>query len=256
MPAVLFVFSVIMLIYFIRHDLVDYQAFRRLTATKDRQRRYRTWIATGFLLFFLYPLLGLAVLHQITAPIHFPSRFGPAALALRSHLPVGQNITALLAGAGSSVVAGILLGIFLASRRKRPRPPLVLGSVEPLMPRNKAELVHTAALSLNAGLSEEVFFRLFLPLLAIELHVDWLAAFLLAALLFGVTHIYQGPLGVAATTVLGLLFTVVYLASGSLWVAAGLHAGLDLVHLVVRPGIGMYCARRPPTPDDAPPASS
>ncbi|MGH9598223.1 MAG: CPBP family intramembrane glutamic endopeptidase [Terracidiphilus sp.] len=256
MPAVLFVLSIVMLVYFIRHDLADYQAFCRLTATKDRQRRYRAWIATGFLLFFLYPLLGLAVLHQIAAPIHFPSRFGPAALALRSHLPVGQYITAFLVGAGSSVVAGILLGIFLASRRKRTRWPLALGRIEPLMPRNKSELVHTAALSLNAGLSEEVFFRLFLPLLAMELHFGWLAAFLLAALLFGVTHIYQGAIGVAATTVLGLLLTAVYLASGSLWVAAGLHAGLDLVNIVVRPGIGMYCAPHPSTPDSEPPASS
>ncbi len=252
MPAILLVFSLIVLVCFVIHDAADYRALRLLTVTEDRQRRYRAWTATSFVLFFLYPLLGLALLHRLSDSIHFPPQFEIAKLALRSHLPIGEHAADFLMGFGGAVVVGILVGIFLSSRLQHSRRPLMLESVEPLMPRNRAEITHTAALSLNAGLSEEVFFRLFLPLLFMELHFGWLTAFLLAALLFGLVHLYQGALGVVSTTILGLLFTAVYLISGNLWVAAGLHAALDLVQLVVRPGLRMLSARCHATPDDSP----
>ncbi len=251
MSAVLFALSIALLVFFVRRDLAEYNAFRLLTATRDRQRHYRIWVATGFILFFLYPLLGLACIHRTAALRHFPVELAPAALALRSHMPSGDGGKAVLYGFLASLTAGLLLGIFLAPRLRRSRRSLVLESVEPLMPRNPAELAHTAALSLNAGLSEEVFFRLFLPMLGLQLHFAWLASLLLAGLLFGLVHIYQGVAGVVSTTMLGLFLTVAYLLSGSLWLAVGLHIGLDLIQVVVRPGLRMYYAQRVAKPDDA-----
>jgi membrane protease YdiL (CAAX protease family) len=53
--------------------------------------------------------------------------------------------------------------------------------------------------------------------------------------MFGVAHLYQGWIGVIATTLAGLLFTGVYLATGNIWIAALLHSLLNLQALWLRP---------------------
>jgi membrane protease YdiL (CAAX protease family) len=105
------------------------------------------------------------------------------------------------------------------------------------MPCNWPETAHTAVLSLNAGLGEELYFRLLLPLLLTAVIGNALAAFLIATLLFGAVHAYQGVVGVVATTVLGAVFTCIYLITGTIWIPVALHAALDLLSLVVRPTI-------------------
>jgi len=103
------------------------------------------------------------------------------------------------------------------------------------MPRNRAETAHTAVLALNAGFGEELFFRLLLPLLLTLVLRNALAAFAIAAAIFGAIHLYQGVVGVLATALLGAAFAVLYLWTGSLWIAMGAHASVDLLSLVVRP---------------------
>ena len=61
------------------------------------------------------------------------------------------------------------------------------------------------------------------------------ASFLLMAEELEKGEAVPGPVGVAATTVLGLVFTTVYLGTGSLFTAIVAHAGLDLFNAVVRP---------------------
>ena len=60
-------------------------------------------------------------------------------------------------------------------------------------------------------------------------------AFALAAIVFGLAHLYQGLVGVVATTAVGVLLTAFYLASGSIWIAVLVHGAIDLVGLVLRP---------------------
>jgi membrane protease YdiL (CAAX protease family) len=110
-----------------------------------------------------------------------------------------------------------------------------LGDIEPLMPRNGAETGWAALLSINAGLSEECFFRLLLPLLLTSLLHNPLLAFGIATVLFGLVHLYQGVAGVVMTTLVGVVMAGLYLWTGDLWVAIAVHAGLDLFGLVVRP---------------------
>ena len=110
-----------------------------------------------------------------------------------------------------------------------------LGDFSALLPRNRAELAHAAALSINAGLTEELFFRLTLPLLFVLVIGNVWVAFALAAIVFGLAHLYQGLVGVVATTAVGVLLTAFYLASGSIWIAVLVHAAIDLVGLVLRP---------------------
>jgi membrane protease YdiL (CAAX protease family) len=56
-------------------------------------------------------------------------------------------------------------------------------------------------------------------------------------------HVYQGWIGVVATTVLGLVFTGLYLATGALALPVALHAAIDLMALVVRPTLMRIAAR-------------
>jgi membrane protease YdiL (CAAX protease family) len=105
------------------------------------------------------------------------------------------------------------------------------------MPRNAAESGWAALLSLNAGLSEELMFRLVLPLLLAGLLHHVLLAFVIATIAFGLMHLYQGVAGVLATTLLGAVFVCLYLWTGSLWITMATHAGLDVFALVLRPNL-------------------
>jgi uncharacterized protein len=83
--------------------------------------------------------------------------------------------------------------------------------------------------------SEELFFRLFLPLAVAAATGSDLVGFTVATLLFGFAHRYQGWSGMLATGAAGALLAAIYLASGAIWVAAALHAILNLNGLVLRP---------------------
>ncbi len=113
----------------------------------------------------------------------------------------------------------------------------MLGDIAPLLPRNGAESAHAAVLSLNAGLSEELFFRLLLPLLLVLTLHNSGVAFIVAAIVFGLVHLYQGWVGVLVTTAMGLMLTALYLATRSIWVVVGVHALFDLFGLVLRPAL-------------------
>jgi uncharacterized protein len=143
----------------------------------------------------------------------------------------------LLPALAGGVAGGTVIGALLARRRWRRtgrRGPM-LGEIGWIEPRNRRELVWTTLLSLLAGVSEEVFFRLALPLLATLATGSLLVGQVVALAAFGAVHRYQGPTGIVATTMLGALFAALYLASGSLWLAMLAHVLVDLNSLVIRP---------------------
>jgi uncharacterized protein len=231
--------------YFVRNDAADYAAFKLLTQTAGRQRRYRIWTLKSFLIFSGTTLLGLSLLGRLQALALLPPEFSGLAGTLRSSLG-GRHLpgTAFLTGFGSALLVGIIAGAIIGGLRGRKTNTVMLGDIEPLMPRNGAETLHTALLSLNAGLSEELFFRLLLPLLLTLLLGNAISACVLAILLFGIIHAYQGWVGVAATTVLGAALTALYVWTGNIWIAAGAHALLDIVGLVIKPSIARLFAPR------------
>ncbi|WP_375250389.1 CPBP family intramembrane glutamic endopeptidase, partial [Sphingomonas sp.] len=132
---------------------------------------------------------------------------------------------------GGIVAGGTIIGLV---ERWRGRP-FGLGDVEAVMPRTPRELGWGVILSLTAGVMEEGYFRLLLPLLATLATGSAVVGFGLATLLFGAAHRYQGWKGMIATAVTGALLAAVYLASGALWVAIALHVAIDLNALVARP---------------------
>jgi len=193
------------------------------------------WVLKSFLRFAVGSILCLLILGRLGAINSLPVEFQGLAARANSVLPTSKLPgPGFLIGFGGAVLAGALGGVLIMTRLKTAKP-LTLGDIEPIMPRNRAETAYTTLLALNAGFSEELFFRLLLPLLLTLVLRNAIAAFVIAAMIFGLVHIYQGIAGVLATTVLGALLTGIYLWSGSLWIAMGAHTSIDLLGLVVRP---------------------
>jgi membrane protease YdiL (CAAX protease family) len=235
LKLLLLVVSVAVLWWFVRNDASEYAAFKRLTDTADRQRYYRKWVLKSFLCFFGTSIVSLLILRALPSLITLPADFIPLAAKLGAVMPTtGLLDKSFLIGiAVAAMVIGILLGVLMAKKLKTSHA--TLGDIEPLMPRNAAETGWTALLSLNAGLSEECFFRLLLPLLLTGLLHNPLWAFAIATILFGLVHFYQGVVGVVMTALVGAVMAGLYLWTGDLWIAIAAHAGLDLFGLVVRP---------------------
>ena len=250
LAAVLLVALLAALAWMSWRDLAEYAQFKTFTDTRDRRRIYRSWLAKGFALFVVASLAVLALLGRLHAVVAEPPEFGALTRQVRSLMPISELMTsgvssALLGGlVGGVLLGGVLAGV--AARRNSPASGgLMIGDFSALLPRNGAETALTTALSINAGIGEELFFRLLLPLLAAAVTGDAAVAFAVATIAFGLAHIYQGWVGVAGTTLIGAVLASVYLATGELWIAMVAHAGLDLLSLVVRPTIARAIARRP-----------
>jgi uncharacterized protein len=234
--------------WFVRDDVAEYAAFKLFTETADRQRRYRVWVLKSFLLFSGLTVTALAILGRLGSLSTLPPELAALSQTLRSVVTTHDLSAGFLAGFLGAVVVGVAAGGAVAAMAAKRKPvtskAVVVGDIEALMPRNGAETAHTALLSLNAGLSEELFFRLLLPLLLTMVLGNAVAAFVGAAIVFGLVHVYQGWIGVLATTILGLVLTALYLWTGSIWIAIGAHALLDLMGLVVRPTVGRLITLR------------
>ena len=234
LPNALLLITLMALVWFLKGDLLGYRRLKRLPNTVSRQKTYRLWIAKAAIAFVLPAIVGLAVLGRLDALATVP----PELDGLRILLPSfeGYSGAVLFGMMGGGALAGLAIGAFFATRRHwRVLKPI--GNVGSLLPRNRSEIAHAAAMSIAAGVSEELAFRLFLPLLLALVTGSATVAFALALGIFGAMHRYQGWVGVIATTVVGALMTAIYLMTGSLWLAMALHALIDLNSLVLRPAL-------------------
>jgi membrane protease YdiL (CAAX protease family) len=238
MYAALLIAVLLLLAAFVRNDIADYAAFKTLTDTQARQRAFGRWTAKAFAFFGLGSLAMLLLIGRIEALWRLPPEFAGTAAAVSRRLAGdggSDGATGFILGVSGALVAGALGGALLARWRRGTAAGPVLGDIEPLFPRNAAERRWTALLAANAGPSEELFFRLMLPLLFALATGNALFGFAAASLIFGIAHLYQGWKGVLGTTVAGLLFAGIYLASGSIWLPALLHALVNLNSLWLRP---------------------
>jgi membrane protease YdiL (CAAX protease family) len=133
-----------------------------------------------------------------------------------------------------SVGLAILVVVILVQRRRAladadavVRLREQLRNIERMMPRSDLEARWFNRLSITAGICEELLYRGYL-LWYLGAWLPWLPAFLIAALIFGLGHAYQGPRGIALTTGVGLLMSAIYFATGSLLVSMTFHALMDL----------------------------
>ena len=103
-----------------------------------------------------------------------------------------------------------------------------LGDVVFLIPRTRRELGWFRAVSVNAGITEELVFRGFL-LWYLEPYVGLGWAAVLAVVAFTLGHAYQGVANVPALALASACFVGLYLWSGSLLLPMVVHALVDIM---------------------------
>jgi membrane protease YdiL (CAAX protease family) len=101
-----------------------------------------------------------------------------------------------------------------------------------LLPGSARERAWFGLLSVSAGIGEELAYRGYV-IGTLTLVMSPVAAAAVSSVVFGVLHVYQGPLGMMRTASLGALLAWGLLGSGSLWPAVAAHALLDVILGVV-----------------------
>ncbi|MDR2197054.1 MAG: CPBP family intramembrane metalloprotease [Coriobacteriales bacterium] len=97
--------------------------------------------------------------------------------------------------------------------------------VASMIPRTKKEKTWWFFLSASAGICEEIVWRGFLYFLLIAVFPSWPIAVVIvvASIVFGAGHLYQGPTGFVKTSLVGVLLGCLYVATGSLLPGILLH---------------------------------
>ncbi len=209
----------------------------RLLPRMEGGAPYMVWALRLWPAFGLPALAALLLLGRGGALATIPPEFGPAAAWVRRFVLV-EPWSVLL-----GLLLGAALGALLAWRKLRRGRRLAQLGRPPRLPRAGRELPAAALLALSAGVAEELYFRLALPLLIALVSGSAVLGFAVAAAAFGAVHRYQGPVGMLVTGLVALLLTAVYLGSGSLWLAMGCHFAIDLNALVVRPWLALRVGR-------------
>lgn len=201
-----------------------------------RIARYRRWMRRAPLAFGVTALAALTLGGRLDTLVRLPDEF--AVLATEARHLAGFGGAAFKAAVLAGLAGGALFGLVLARWRiGRGRRPFSAGNIDRFLPRSGSELRWTALLAVAAGIVEELFFRLALPLFAALATGSTPLGFAFAILLFAAAHRYQGWIGTIFSGVSGVLLAMLYLATGDLWFAMLIHALLNLNGLVLRPAM-------------------
>lgn len=206
----------------IAYPVAGYLSFRRLLgriAAGDKIERAKLYGAT---MIGHWLLLALALLLWLTQQRDWPS------------LGFGLRIDGWWLLAAAVTLAAIVLLVLqvrlvaatgaAALRKIRAQ----FGKLDFFLPRNGNELGRFYALSLTAGVVEEILWRGFLIWYLGQWLPLWLAA-LISTLGFGIAHAYQGFANVPKITLVGAALAGLYLLSGSIWLSIVLHAAVDML---------------------------
>ncbi len=218
----------------IRKDRREYQRFKRYRTTRRRQALYRKWLIESFAWFGGSALVVLVLVWPYLPLMLEEVDRWPPVRAFHDLLEDGGALAQLLIVGGSlALLAVIILSVFLARNATEQVP--TIGDIHALLPRNRAELRFGALLSINAGVVEELLFRLALPLLIFAVVGNAFAAVVASVLVFGLLHAYQGAPGLIASLVVGAILMAIFLLTGSILWPIIVHALFDLRSLVLIP---------------------
>ncbi|MEG3181098.1 CPBP family intramembrane glutamic endopeptidase [Sphingomonas sp. LT1P40] len=205
---------------------------------RGRVARYRRWMRRAPLAFGGSALVALTLGGQIAALTTLPPEFAGIARHARYLAGFSNDPVMLKLAAIGGLCGGALIGILLSHwRMRRGKAPMMAGNLTAILPRQRSEFIWTTALGAAAGVVEELFFRLALPLFAALATSSAEFGFILATILFAFAHRYQGGVGMVFTGTAGALLATIYLATGDLWFAMLVHVLLNLNGLVLRPAL-------------------
>jgi membrane protease YdiL (CAAX protease family) len=120
------------------------------------------------------------------------------------------------------------------------------------VPVNTTQVVAFSAVALTAGICEEILYRGWLVSFMGCLVGSIWVGMILAAVLFGAGHAYQGRQGIAATGTLGILFGTIFVLVKSLVPGQAIHAAVDVVNGILA---GRVVKRLGPEVEESPEGS-
>lgn len=143
------------------------------------------------------------------------------------------------AGVGFMIGAGLVVlmcALLLLSHRQvlnlatedRSKQLDSMGDLVHILPRTSADLRSFNALSVTAGVVEEILYRGFVIWYLLHAMPLW-AAVIVSSVLFALAHSYQGLSGAVKTGVVGLAMAGLYVLTGSIWLPIVAHVLLDLL---------------------------
>lgn len=213
-------------------DRREYQRFKRYRSTVRRQAMFRKWVLESLGWFGGSALVLLLLVWGFVPRMLAQVETWPPVVGFRGLLADSGLASGLLIGGGIGLLAGIVGTVFLG--RNEEKVPTI-GDIHALLPRNRAELRFGWALSINAGVVEELLFRLAMPALVFGVFGNALLAIIASLVVFGLLHAYQGVWGIVGSFVLGVLLMALFLLTGSILWPIIAHAVFDLRSLVLIP---------------------
>ena len=192
---------------YLKQDLSKIQKVQMYKSTIKVQ-----WLFV-LVVFVIWFWQGFGFAHLVTFPIPSANSF--------------EKLTPYTAGILSGVALSIVLSYVLVKRKKSPP---VIGDIDFLLPQTKKEKLWFLFVSATAGICEELIFRGAMVYFLFHLPLDlplW-AIGLIASVVFGIVHLYQGFKGVIATGFLGYFLFGLYMQTGSLWLPMLLHFIIDV----------------------------
>ncbi len=208
-------------------DRYEARSLRADPSPANRIRSYRVAIA------ILWALTALLVFTIPWQSLATPILLGDFVASLKAHRAVRAGFWSLTV----AILVGLVAPVIVIKRRPEARESMLapFRAIAFFLPSSPPERRWFAGLSVSAGICEEVIYRGFLvPYLAVgPLAMGPVPAILVAAIIFGIAHGYQGWVGMIITGVIALIMTALFLLSGSLWLPMVVHAILDLRILVI-----------------------
>jgi membrane protease YdiL (CAAX protease family) len=184
---------------------------------KARLRSYRTVVVQKWVLIAVIAAAWIA-LSRSASSIGLTASITPLAIA-------GYALTALAIGALLLLARSTVRSELGLSKTRKSIAP-----VRALLPHTVTEKQWFDATSVTAGIEEELIYRgfLFAYLAAWLPEMPVAGVIVLAGLVFGLGHLYQGAAGIVKTGALGVLFGVLYWMTDSVWAPMLLHVVVDL----------------------------
>ena len=210
----------------------DHFAIRKLKTGTDPRRKVKfywliiaaTWAASA--------VACLAVGWQSIFWIHLePDEI--------SWLPSGTEANSFMVGLLVAFAAAMLAPAILMRRSPRYAAGIekAMKPLQFILPVTGPERGWWVAICATAGIGEEILYRGFLIQYFRHepLHLNLIPAVLLACVIFGIAHLYQGVKGIAGTAFLGLVFSAIFVIAGNLLTPMILHFLIDLRILLLLP---------------------
>jgi len=244
-------------LYLVLRDKRVYAQFKGCTETEQRQRLFRRWSFESLVFYGCVPLACLIATGHLNSLVQFPSFLFPFSDALSNELESenGGFIHGMITTIATLIIPFLLLGLTLISLGRAysdyrtntdsiQAALLESRNIQYLIPRNRHERCWTTVLSIVAGVTEELCFRLVLPILIFIVTGSGLLAVILSTIWFGLVHFYQGWIGILATLLVGAIMMFVYVLTQNIWLVMLIHTVIDLNDLSFAPWFAEWLGKR------------